>query len=518
MSEASTGASAASAGAWPRAALALILGACAIRLFVAGDAPLGYGESYYLASVRDLAWSWFDQPPLALWVIGLDQRLFGEGSWLLLRLPQLLCFALLGWRIYAFTARQYGARAGFLALLFLELAAVFGITAGWMIQPDALFFLFWWLSVEAFWRALNAGQGGAWSRWLLAGLLLGLTLLAKYPGVLLGLGVLCYLLFVRRYRGWLLRPQPYVAALLALALQAPVFFWNWQHDWISFAFQGGRAVNDATLDWARFLGSILGQVLWVLPWVWLVLVLALVRTLARIGDTSRAQSGACDPAPFLAVAAIPTLVLFSLVALWLPIGLHFHWQAPGYLLLLPLAGAMLDRGLQHRPRLTRTWILASVLFSFVALLVIWGHGTRGWLTPFLGPELAREDDTREMIDWSPLAAAIEGTDATFMVTNRWHQAGKAETAIDGALPVFCFCDDPRNMAFGRDQADFIGRDALILQNPQFMADPVALYGTYFRSLEPWSELRLGRSGREEVTLRLWLARDLLTPYPMPYGP
>ena len=495
-------------GPWALRAALLLAAAFALRLFLAGDVPLAYGESYYLASVRQLDWSWFDQPPLSLWAIGLTQRIFGEDSWLLLRLPQLVFFLLLGWRVYAFTAAAYGARAGFLALLFLELAAVFGMTAGWLVQPDALFFLLWWLAVEAVWRALR--QGG-WGPWLLAGLLLGLTLLAKYPGVLLGLGIFGYLLLAPGHRRWLLRPQPYVAAAIAVLLQAPVLLWNWQHDWISFAFQGGRAVESGGLDWERFLGAILGQAIWVLPWVWLVLLLALARSFRRSG-------GAGDPGFFLASAALPTLVLFTLVALWSPIGRHFHWQAPGYLLLLPLAGRLLDRGLVSRRRLARAWIVASVALSLAMLTLLWGHTTRGWLTPLLGEHLRRQDDTREMVDWRPLAAALEGTTAAFLVTNRWHQAGKADAALAGALPVLCFCADPRNLAFGRDPAAFLGRDAIILQNAEFMTDPQALYGKYFTAIEPLGELALGRAGRHEVTLHLWLGRSLSAPYPMPYGP
>jgi len=495
-------------GPWPLRAALLLAGVFALRLFLAADIPLGYGESYYLASVRRLDWSWFDQPPLTLWVIGLTQRLFGEGSWLLLRLPEILAFLVLGWRVYAFTAAAYGGRAGFLALLLLELAAVFGMTAGWLIQPDALFFLLWWLAVEALWRALRIG---GWGRWLLAGLLLGLTLLAKYPGVLLGVGVFAYLLLGRDDRRWLLRPEPYAAAAVALLLQAPVLYWNWQHDWVSFAFQGGRAAESAGLNWGRFFGAIAGQAIWVMPWVWLVLLLALARSFRR-------PAAANDPGFFLALAALPTLVLFTLVALWSPIGRHFHWQAPGYLLLLPLAGRLLDRGLLSRPRLTRGWLIGSVVLSATLLTLLWGHATRGWVTPMLSEDLRREDDTRELIDWRPLAGAIEGAPASFLVTNRWHQTGKADAAIEGALPVLCFCEDPRNLAFGRDPAAFLGQDALILQNAEFMPDPEKLYGTYFAAIEPWGEVTLGRGGRDEVTLRLWLARSLSAPFPMPYGP
>ena len=79
--------------------------------------------------------------------------------------------------------------------------------------------------------------------------------------MLLPVGVLLWLVWVPGLRPWLRRPQPWLAAALALALFAPVLAWNAGHDWVSFAKQGGR-----TGDWqpgraAQFLGELLaGQI------------------------------------------------------------------------------------------------------------------------------------------------------------------------------------------------------------------------------------------------------------------
>src|SRR5690606_15793863 len=88
----------------------------------------------------------------------------------------------------------------------------------------------------------------------------------------------------------------------------------------------------------------------------------------------------------------------------------------------------------------------------------------------------------------------------FLATNRWHQTGKLDAAVQGRLPVFCFCDDPRNLAFGRDSRRFLGGDAIIVANREFLQDADAVYGDWFQSLEPWRRVTLGRSGREEVVL------------------
>ena len=499
---------------WRRALLWLLLVAALARLLLGWLLPWSYGESYYLASSRHWALSWYDQPPLSLWLIAAARWLLGEAP-VLLRLPEILLFALTTWLLARWTAEAYGPRAGFLAALLLNLSAVFGFSAGLLVQPDGLFFLLWLLAARALWRAFDLGAADAWARWLLAGLLLGLCLLSKYPAVLLAAGALLYLVSQPSARRWLVHPAPYAAALLALLLQAPTVIWNWQHDWISFAFQGGRAGQEGALDWLRFLGAIAGQALWVLPWIWLPLVWAFVAALRQ----GRGQPFAW----YLACLALPTLLLFSLVALWSPIGRHFHWQAPGYLLLLPLAGRLLDRALASRPRWGRAWLWGSVAASLATFVLGGGHLVAGWFTPLLPPMLAQQDDTREVIDWTPVATLLEQEgllDRTdlFLATNRWHQSGKLDAVLGGRVTVLCLCQDPRNLAFGRDQRDFVGGDAIIAATSEFLPDPVWLYGRYFERLEPWREVVLGRAGRPEIRLRLWRGTGFRGGYPLPYGP
>lgn len=499
---------------WRRALLWLLLAGALARLLLGWLLPWSYGESYYLASTRLLALSWFDQPPLALWLIGASRWLLGESP-LLLRLPEIALFAVTTWLLARWTAGFFGPRAGFLAALLLNLSAVFGFSAGLLLQPDGLFFLLWLLAAQALWRAFGAEAARAWRAWLLAGLLLGLCLLSKYPAALLAAGAGIYLLTQPRARRWLLHPAPYAAALLVLALQAPVLIWNAENDWVSFAFQGGRAGQEGALDWGRFLGAIAGQAAWVLPWVWLPLVWAFVAALRQ------GPRVALDW--YLACLALPTLLLFTLVALWSPIGLHFHWQAPGYLLLLPLAGRLLDRLLERRPRLGGGLVKGAVAASLLTFLLAGGHLIGGWFTPLLPPRLAALDDTRESIDWTPLRdlLAAEGLldrPDVILVTNRWHQAGKADAAIQGRLPVLCLCADPRNLAFGRDQAAHRGATAVILANPEFLKQPPQVYGGQFAAMEPWRQVILGRGGRAEIVLTLWRAEDFRATYPMPYGP
>jgi dolichol-phosphate mannosyltransferase len=57
--------------------------------------------------------------------------------------------------------------------------------------------------------------------------------------------ILLFMLKDGQSRQWWRRREPYVAALLALAIFSPVILWNAQHDWASFAFQTSRRLAEA---------------------------------------------------------------------------------------------------------------------------------------------------------------------------------------------------------------------------------------------------------------------------------
>ena len=59
----------------------------------------------------------------------------------------------------------------------------------------------------------------------------------------------------------------------------------------------------------------------------------------------------------LCVAFVP-IVLFTLVALWMKTGGHYHWQAPGYLMLFPLLAKLLVRKVENGDILSKRWLFA----------------------------------------------------------------------------------------------------------------------------------------------------------------
>jgi 4-amino-4-deoxy-L-arabinose transferase-like glycosyltransferase len=107
--------------------------------------------------------------------------------------------------------------------------------------PDSPLIFAWTGAIWAVWRLSQTGDGrGCFA----AGGFVGLSMLGKYSGVLLGPVILLYLLTSPRQRHWFFKPQPYLAVLVAIAVFAPVLVWNAQHDWVSLAFQSSRRVGE----------------------------------------------------------------------------------------------------------------------------------------------------------------------------------------------------------------------------------------------------------------------------------
>lgn len=489
-----------------------------LHLLLSGAMGYGNGESYYIATARFLELSYFDQPPLFLWLTHFMLDGGGMGHvWL--RLPYVLMFAGSTWLMYRLGALLYGEAAGMWAAILLNLSPLFFVSIGMWIQPDGPLFLL--LLAAGIWTAkavlpdpatLTPAQ--AWGRWLMAGLFFGLALLSKYHAALTMLGVLLFLLARADRRGWLARPQPWVAALLALAIFLPAIIWNAENGWVSFAFQGGRSESFGLHP--LWLGrNIAGQATYVAPWLWIPLLWVLVAKLRRWNRDITGQ--------FLALLAVIPIVLFTVMSLWANFLYHFHWQAPGYLFLFPVLGAAVARRLKEGDRATWWWLAIPTPITALVLLALGTQAATGWMAVIPG-FTPKADPTIESVDWLDLRTEGEARGwfdhpGLFMVGYKWFQAGKIDVPVGDRVPVLCLCDDPRNMAFRYDHADFAGHDAIIvLDDDDSPARLVRRWGRWFDSVTVEPPVVIHRAGLPEITLQVLSAKGYRANYPMPLPP
>jgi hypothetical protein len=494
-------------------ALGLITVFLAFRLFLAAVLGFALDESYTVANSRDLALSYFDHPPMHFWIAHVFMPIFGEGH--ALRVPFIVLFAGSSWLLYLLTRTLFGAWAGVWALFALNFSAFFTLSAGGWMVPDGplLFFL-----LAAALILANAFFGknppSPWRTWILAGISIGFAALSKYQTLLFGFSVLLYLVSVPERRNVLLHPAPWIGGLIALAIFSPVLFWNAEHGWVSFAYQGGRGLAQGGLHVGNALVNAAGQAIWILPWIFIPLIIASWEAL-RAG---RAQ----EQSWFCLCLGLPTIIVFTVIPLWGDRGLP-HWPMSGWLMLYPVLGDFLARAKAEEVTTRRRWAVASVvLFVLVAAIAV-GHTATGLGKVWFPAAFARGDPTLDAVEWTPLYSELKARGYLdrkdmFVIAPHWMEAGRIDQAFGGEPPVIVAgaLTEPKNFAFRREPKSLLGRDALIIGRdiPPATVDKLR---PFFKSIEELPPFSFGRSAMPEIQLHIMLAKDLLLPFPPYYA-
>jgi dolichol-phosphate mannosyltransferase len=238
---------------WRNTSAALIVYACVLRLVYAGSVEMMPEETYYWNYSRHLSYGYLDHPPMVAWLIRVGTAVFGQNEFGV-RAGALLCGAITSVFAYKLTRNLFGTAAALGALLLAQ-ALPFFFLSGLLMTPDAPLVAAWAASLYFLERALISHRSRAW--WF-AGICLGLGMISKYTIALLGVVAAAFMMWDPQSRRWWSRPEPYVGALLALAIFSPVIIWNAQHEWASFAFQTSRRLAE-TPQFAlhKLIGSIL---------------------------------------------------------------------------------------------------------------------------------------------------------------------------------------------------------------------------------------------------------------------
>ena len=487
-----------------RRAAAIIAAFLAARLIFAFALGLGVDESYTLAISRDLSLSYFDHPPLHQWIAHFTAAALGEG--VVARLPFVALFAATGWLLFRLTSELFGPRAGLVSLFGLNAAPFFFASAGTWIVPDGP--LLFGLAVAALWlsRAFFDSEpdgGRAWKPWLLAAFGFGIAGLSKYTAVLAALGLLGFVMISHKQRRWLRCPQPYVAAVLALAMVVPVFVWNAEHGWVSFLFQSARADVSGAPKALGPLRMALEQIAYLSPWLFLPLAAGLASGLRLWRDDRRL---------LMLCLSLPPIVLFTLTPLWGDNGLP-HWAMPGWFFVFPLMGAWADEVAIPYQKL-RGYALASAGLLAALTVAVVVEARTGWMVRFLSPGVA--DPTLEAFDWDQLRAApIFRTRPAFVVATKWSDAGKIAMALGPQTPIFVASIDPRGWAFVASRPDLVGRDGVLIVPKKDMVLARAMTKSLFGSLGQAQAYAITRNGAPVIELALIPAASLRVPLPLP---
>ncbi|WP_428329221.1 ArnT family glycosyltransferase [Mucilaginibacter sp.] len=498
-----------------------------IRCFIAAYTGLGIGESYYFRGALHLDLSYFDQPPLFFWLGGLGIKLFGLNNFGI-RFPSVLLFAGTSWLLFLITRKLFNAKSGFWAVTIMNLSAVFTVAIACWFQPDAPL-LFFWLLATYFIVELMVGPGSqtseatrnsrrAYLLWLAVGISMGLATLSKYHVLFLFAGVFMYVGTNKSQRHWLRHPGPYIAILIVFIMALPILWWNYNNGWVSFIFQGSRAgvKNEhfqLHIDW--FLRSILGQSLWLLPWIW-------VPTIRQLFKSYKLRSQLLAYSFSFWMSILP-IVFFTVVTLWADLQYHFHWQAPGYMMLFIPLGFAIDKGLNSdikTMRFNRRWLNFSICFTIITIGVLSMHMVTGfwqwygpkWVVSFHGD---KNDPTIQGVDYTDIKTRFEkegwlNDPKIFTGSPRWWLMGKVDWALKGKKDIVVFNADPRNLAFLVDPTKLIGKDAVVIGDQhQIYVD--ADTKPFFDSVTQLPDIPIVRNGRIEYSLQVYYCKNFHIP-------
>ncbi len=383
-----------------KAALVVLTVAAAVRLLLAATVPLVPDEAYYWEWSRHLATGYFDHPPAIAWLVRAGTAVIGETP-LGVRLGVIVagyagCIA-----AAALARRIAGDPAATRTAVIISVVPMAGIGLV-LATPDipllagaagVLWALDHAIEGDAAAPTLASRLGSSWRTafgwWVVVGVMLGVTLLSKYPAVLLPAGVALGCAVSPPLRSQLTRPGPYLACVIAGLLFVPVLLWNAGHEWVSFAFQLRHGLGPLRGSVAsrqlQLLGAQLGLVT---PILFVLLVLAVARAL---GQPTVYR-------PFL-LAAIGTFVwgFFTVSAIRHPVSPN--WPA---LALLP---AIVALGVHQPDGPWLQWERAGVVLAAAVVLALSVHAVHPWL-----PFTARQDPFAQAYGWDDLARAVAADD------------------------------------------------------------------------------------------------------------
>jgi 4-amino-4-deoxy-L-arabinose transferase-like glycosyltransferase len=394
---------------------AVVLVLALVKLYVAAHVGLVFDEGYYTFWSERLAVGYLDHPPAVAVMIALGRFLAGDSE-LGVRLMAVVSGVAVAALLYRSGVLLLDRRTAALAVLWYNLTPAVGL--GFITTPDPPSVLFWTATLWAI-AEFIASRRAVW--WLVAGVLAGLGLWSKYTDAFLAPGLLLLMLSSGERRQWFKLWQVWAAAGLAVLVFAPVIWWNAQHHWASFQFQGQRTETDGVgPGFFNNLGDLVaGQALYMMP-------ILLAFAIAGIGLFAERPA-----APERRGLALPVFSVLPALAYFLFHTLHArveaNWLVPLWpALSLAAASAALQLWRQHR-----LWAMAAISLQLVlgiaVTAVVYAQAV---YQPFTLGDIDRTNETR---GWTRLEARI----ASLAETNgaRWI-ATSSDYAMTGELASY----------------------------------------------------------------------------------
>jgi 4-amino-4-deoxy-L-arabinose transferase-like glycosyltransferase len=325
------------------------------NLLVVCGIDLAHDEAYYWLFSKNIAWGYFDHPPMAAWLIALTNWLPGEIG---VRLSYVLLLQGSAWLLATLAPKDHRWFVWLSMNIFplLAFAGVFAIPDG----PLVFFSVFWIWALERSLREDTFIHAG------IMGLATALLFYSKYHGVLFVVAAIIALPNLLKRRNF------WFAIIIGLVFFLPHVHWQWAHEFATFRYHFIDRPSVAS-GWKQPLEFVVIQIflpgIFLAPFVWKAFL-------------KRKPDGEFERALKFMALFIPIFFFASTFNK----KLEANWTvAAGLPLLLFVARGSLD-WMQNRFHRSLAWSSIAVIFIFRLILIMppdWhgikrGHEFHGW--------------------------------------------------------------------------------------------------------------------------------------------
>ncbi|QOD60801.1 glycosyltransferase family 39 protein [Polaribacter haliotis] len=362
-------------------AIGWVLGFQLFRLILLPFMGLMPQDAYYYLYGQNLSLSYFDHPGM----IGYMLRAFTDAFGTSVFVVKFADFVITSLTIFSFykLASYFLSKGKQQRALLLFASTIFVSILSFNSTPDVPLLLFWTSSLICLYKAIFEEK--KWF-WIFGGIAMGLAFNSKYTAILLQFGLLAFLIFSNKYRKLLISPWVWISIIISVAVTFPVWYWNYQNEFASFAFQSSARTSSITkfeISPKNFFGAIGHQMFLLLPILFLVIITFTFKYIKRALLKFKIPQA---KTLFLLAFFVPTFVgFFALTPIY---WVKLNWMMPSYVTGIIIAGMFINK------KLLKTQIIISIVFHIaVSLQVIF------YLVPI------KSDDT--WVGWKELASETE---------------------------------------------------------------------------------------------------------------
>jgi len=338
-------------------------------------------DAYYYLYGQNLSLSYFDHPGMIGYILRIFTDIFGQSIFTL----KFADFTITTLTIVSFyeLASYFLSKQKLHRALILIASTFFVSILSFNSTPDVPLLLFWTLSLICLYKAIFEDK--KWF-WITGGIAMGLAFNSKYTALLLQVGLISFLVFSNKYRKILLSPWFWTSLFISVLVTFPVWYWNYQNEFASFAFQSSErtsSISEFKISPKNFFGAIGHQMFLLIPILFLVFITFTFKYLKRAVLKLKIPQA---KTLFLLAFFIPTFVgFFSLTPIY---WVKLNWMMPSYITGIILAGMFINK------KLLKTQIIISIVFH-----ILMGVQVIFYLVP------VKSDDT--WVGWKKLAKETE---------------------------------------------------------------------------------------------------------------